>query len=89
MAHGNFHHISHSGDITVTGKGHIHIALYDFPRDVFVFFRDKHHHHPCNPQGDDSLFFEIHYNNLVRGEYILLIKWEVSSTREIKWEIKY
>lgn len=74
-----------SGELIVTGTDQISINLNGMPAEVKVRFKDEEQIVPCNPHHLDFLEFEI---QSVVG-FILLIKWNVTNIREIKWHVAY
>lgn len=78
-----------AGELIVTGHNKAEMTLrHHQPEEVFVRFKEHHHHHtiPCNPQQYDDLEWELHYRH---SHYILVIKWNVSDTRDIVWAVRY
>lgn len=78
-----------AGELSVTGENKIDIKLHHTPPcEVYVSFKGHHHHHhiPCNPNQYDELEWEIHYKH---HHYVLVIKWNVSDTREITWAVRF
>ena len=76
-----------SGELIVTGKDKVHIHLNKFPDKVEVWFKDDLECVPCNPHHHDWLEWEVHRSNTTfsHSHHILIIKWDVSGMREIKW----
>ena len=74
-----------SGELDVSGKDRIRIDLHKLPRDVKVRFSDDDCIVPCNPHHRDFVEFEIHATNRHHGGYVLIISWEVTGVRKIKW----
>lgn len=77
------------GELIITGKSRISIPLHGFPSEVRAHFKDELELNPCNPHHFDELEYEVQASNTVRGGFILLITWNVSSVREIKWHVAY
>lgn len=73
------------GEILVLGKDGVQIELgKGIIVSVLVEFKnDNNHNHPCNPH-HDKLEWEIHDRH---HGFVLLIKWDVSSAREIIWAV--
>jgi len=78
---------SEQGELVVIGKDAVEIQLKRRPREVRVEFKDECKIVPCDPQDFDAL----EYYNFQRknGYHFLVIKWSVSSSREIVWEVRY
>lgn len=66
-------------DLTVTDKGHTEIPLESLPRLIEVKFKDSCDPIPCDPH-HDKLHYEVERR---KHKYFLVIKWHVSSVREI------
>jgi hypothetical protein len=78
------------GELIVIGKNHYEVGLDKFPAKVEVKFKKEEHDTvPCNPGDEDSLEYEVHASNHHHSKLMLLIKWSVSSVREIVWEVFY
>lgn len=81
------------GELVVSGKAKIALALHHKPKQVIVYFKDGCHIVPCNPHHFDSLHWEIEEKNVNHGhhnfrkEYFLVIHWHVNSIREIYWTV--
>lgn len=77
-----------AGELIVIGRNKADITLqHRQPREVFVKFKNNHGHAvPCNPHQYDDLEWELHYKH---GHYVLVIKWEVSDSRDIVWTVRY
>lgn len=78
-----------SGELIVTGKDSIHIPLDRLPSEVKVHFKDEYELAPCNPHNADWLEYAVHSSITSRSGYVLIIKWDVSGVREIKWHAAY
>lgn len=78
-----------SGELIITGKNRISIPLNGFPSEVRAHFKDELEIVPCNPHQADTLEYEVHVSNTVRGGFVLLITWNVTGVREIKWHVAY
>lgn len=78
-----------SGELIITGKSRIIIPLNGFPSEVRAHFKDELEMVPCNPHHADRLEYEVLVSNMHRGGFALLIKWEVTGVREIKWHVAY
>ena len=81
-----------SGEIIVTGKDEAVINLKGKPSKVIVHFKDHSHVVPCNHHHHDELEWEVqrykrHHQHL--SGYVLVIKWDVTNVREIKWSASY
>ena len=78
---------SQSGELSVSGADFVNIPLFrrDKPLEVSVFFDDDCDIIPCNP-ADDKLDYLIHHK---QGKVFLKIEWNVSSLRNIAWEVRY
>ncbi len=75
------------GILNVSGKGTLEFKFKHYVEDIFVFFDDDILPSPCNPCDpgkDDDLDWYIYYRH---GHYFLVISWDVSSQRTIKWQI--
>ena len=75
-----------SGELIVVGKDEARITLTHFPVRVKVEFQDEYMIVPCNPAHHDKLEWEV---ERVSHHYVLIIKWKVSSVREILWTVLY
>jgi hypothetical protein len=73
------------GELVVTGKGETEIPLESLPRLVEMKFKDCQDPVPCNPH-HDKFHHEIHRKD---HKYFMIIKWNVSSVREIVWAIYF
>lgn len=85
-----------SGELTVTGKNSTRILLHGYPHRVEVRFVSVTPI-PCNPHHHDTLHYDvaivdedprrhhdiphIHHDR----QFYLVIYWQVSGVREIKW----
>lgn len=78
-----------SGELIVTGKDEAKIVLNGFPLKVRVAFKDDFSAVPCNPHHHDGLEWEVHRSIFHHSGFVLLIKWHVSSVREIEWFAQY
>lgn len=76
-----------SGELIVTGTNSITIQINTLPAEVKVHFKDHIVMTPCNPQNEDSVEYEIHTTNTSNSKFVLIIKWSVSSVREISWHV--
>lgn len=77
------------GELIVSGKDKIKIDLHGFPREVKVEFSDQCVIVPCNPHHHDFVEFEVHSSQSNRGGFVLVISWDVTGVREIKWAAYY
>lgn len=78
-----------SGELIVSGKDKIKIDLHGRPREVKARFTDDDCVVPCNPHHYDFLEYEVHTSNHNHHGFVLVISWEVSGVREIKWTVYY
>lgn len=78
-----------SGELVVIGKDKTTIPLTGLPAEVRCHFVDELASVPCNPHHSDSLEFEIHVSNTVLSGFVLLIKWDVSGVRAVRWHVAY
>lgn len=79
-----------SGELFVTGKDKVVISLKKFPSKVSVHFKDEPHVVPCNHHHHDELKWEVHASHHhYKSGFILVIEWNVTNVREIKWEASY
>lgn len=74
-----------SGELIVTGKDEAKVALHGFPTKVKVSFKDDCDIIPCNPHHHDDLEWEVHHSVHHHGGFVLVIRWHVTSVREIAW----
>lgn len=92
----------HSGELVVVGNDKLEIELGNrHPSRVMVKFQDHHVIVPCNPHHHDQLRWEVknlhqHHPHDFRHDhchhndnYVLIIKWHVSSLRVIEWFVFY
>ena len=77
------------GELDVSGKDKYKIELHGFPREVKVHFTDNAYIVPCNPHHLDYVEYEIHASNTVHSGFVLVISWEVTGVRQIKWTASY
>lgn len=79
-----------SGELIVTGKDEvrIHLQSHHYPSKVKVWFHDEICIVPCNPHHADSLEWDLQQIHSHHG-IVLVIKWNVSGVREIKWSAHY
>lgn len=77
------------GELVVLGKNFISIPLEGLPCEVHAHFTDEKDIVPCNPQHVDSLEYDVHVSNSHHKKYVLIIKWDVSAVREVKWKAEY
>lgn len=80
-----------SGELFVTGKDKAVILLKKHPDKVIVHF-DKHEHIvPCNHHHHDELEWEVHvkHEHPFKTKFVLVIKWNVTNVREVKWTVYY
>lgn len=90
-----------SGQLIVTGNSEVAISLRGAPSKVIVKFEDECVITPCNPKQFDELQWEVliddehdddsyedHCQKHDSG-FELLIGWDVSGVREIKWTVYY
>jgi hypothetical protein len=78
-----------SGELIVTGRDKIKIPLSGFPQKVSVHFVDEGLIIPCNPHHRDMVSYDVHHAHDHHGKFTLLISWEVTGVREIKWTVWY
>ena len=78
-----------SGELIVTGTNVATIILHGAPAEVHVNFANEAGIVPCDPQNADTLEYEVRANHNVASGFVLLIKWNVSGVREIKWHVAY
>lgn len=78
-----------SGELIVTGKDQVVIPLNGFPSQVVVDFKDECDVVPCNPHHNDQLEWEVSHSNTIPPQVILIINWDVTGVREIKWTAYY
>ena len=78
-----------SGELIVTGKDSAVIVLSKFPSQVVVDFKDECAVVLCNPHHNDHLEWEVKPSGKVPQRVILVIKWNVTGVREIKWTAYY
>lgn len=76
-----------NGELIVIGKNSIEIFLVKRPRRAKVDFKDECKIVPCDPQQFDALEFRLFEKK--RGKHFLEIKWDVSGSREVKWEVEF
>lgn len=74
-----------SGEFNVIGKDEVQVSLLGFPSKVKVEFTDHCMVIPCNPHHRDSLEWEVVRTHHHHGGFTLIIKWEVTGVRDIKW----
>lgn len=96
-------HKNEMGELTVVGENDIEIPLKELPEHMSVRFKKRTNTSPCNILGEhnDRLEWEVHKKsdhsnrscrpNHYDGhhKYYLVIRWYVSSVREIVWEATY
>jgi len=77
------------GHLCVSGCGDLEIPLKHRPENTFVYFSEDPSCHPCNPGSNDYLEWEVVHTHGPHShhEYLLIIKWNVSSMREVIWRI--
>lgn len=80
-----------SGQLFVSGKNKVIINLKGHPDKVSVHFHGHSHVVPCNHHHHhDSLEWEVIVDNKHDHiKYTLIIKWNVTDVRQIKWEACY
>lgn len=78
-----------SGELIVTGSNIATIILSGAPGEVHVHFANEANIVPCDPSNADTLEYEVRRSHNVASGYVLLIKWNVSGVREIKWHVAY
>lgn len=78
-----------SGELFVVGKDKIVINLHRFPSEVKVHFKGHDEIVPCNPHHSDTLEWEVHSTIHSSSGFALVIKWSVSSLREVVWQASY
>lgn len=75
-----------SGEIRVVGEDRLELLMkYGRPDMVLVEFKNDPQHVPCNPQ-QDTLGWEMHERDY---GFVLIIKWSVSSARQIVWAVNF
>lgn len=76
------------GELIVSGCNSAEIPLLNRkePKLIRVFFREDTTSVPCNIPQCDELEYHLTYKH---GYYYLHIKWDVSSTRDIAWIVRY
>jgi hypothetical protein len=77
------------GELVVAGSNIATIILHGAPGEVKVHFAHEAAIVPCDPQNADTLEYEVRKNLNVASGYVLLIKWNVSGVREIKFKVAY
>lgn len=77
-----------AGEIIVTGKDEMDIALDSHPKHVKVKFTNPCHTTPCDTDHSDDLAWEILTSDC-GSQYTLHIEWEVSGARDITWKVCY
>ena len=78
-----------SGELIVTGQNVATIILHGAPAEVKVHFEHEANIVPCDPQNADTLEYEVKRNYNVSSGFVLIIRWNVSGVREIKWHVAY
>ena len=78
-----------SGELVVSGKDKVHIPLDGYPRKVEAYFMDVCEIVPCDPHHVDMLECDVHASNTHKSGYVMVISWQVSGVREIKWVAVY
>jgi len=78
--------MNEQGELIVIGKDSVQIRLKRRPRHVVCRFKDERKIVPCDPNHSDSLEY---YTFLKHNQVFLEIKWDVSGSREILWEVRY
>lgn len=77
------------GEITVVGKDTVSINLGSqrHPDKIVCNFEPKRHHHhvPCNPHQEDLLQWSC--SQLKDGFFYLIISWNTTRERDIKWSV--
>lgn len=74
------------GELTVTGQDQFTVVLHAVPDKIVVRFTDDDDAPvPCNPHHVDTLEYEVVHGN----PPTLVIKWNVSSLRDVKWHAYY
>lgn len=81
----NNEHEIQFGELIVNSKGKSEIELHCLPKRIEVKFKDCQNVIPCNPH-HDKLHWDIKKHH---GKHILVINWDTSSLREIKWVLFY
>ena len=77
-----------SGELVVVGQDHIKISLDAVPSATHAHFKDEENIVPCNVHHADTLEWEVEISPHTNA-ISLLIKWNVSGKREIKWQADY
>jgi hypothetical protein len=77
-----------SGELIVTGQNELSIPLKKCPSEIRVYFKDNFEMTPCNASNADSLEYETHESH-EHHRHTLIIKWNVSGAREIRWHVGY
>ena len=75
------------GELVVSGKGHIDIPLRRKPESVHVHFLHSQNHIPCNTSIDHLEYEVFHKRTHNAHGYILIIRWNVSELRNVKWTV--
>jgi hypothetical protein len=75
-----------SGELIVTGAGEAIIQLRNFPGEVKVKFINDLELVPCNPQHVDTLEYEV---QTTATGVVLVVTWNVTGVREVKWHVAY
>ena len=89
-AHHQKHHQNNiqvlEGELIVTGDDEIHIELPKHPKEILVAFGRHCEVTPCNPRHHDKLKYYI--CNFHRKS-CLVIKWDVSNSRKVIWQVRF
>lgn len=78
-----------SGELIVTGRNRATITLKGIPAEVKCQFKHEAAVVPCDPQNADTLEWEVMTDPHVPTDFVLVITWNVSGVREIKWHVAY
>lgn len=73
-----------AGELIVISEDEVHIELPKRPKEVLAVFGKYCNITPCNPRHFDLLKC---YVCRFHKRYCLVIKWNVSNLRKIKWEV--
>lgn len=77
-----------AGELVVTGKDEITIALKCHPTHVKTKFSDECNIVPCDPDHEDHLEWEVTTSEC-GSQFSLHIEWDVSGVRTIAWTVCY
>ncbi len=74
------------GEIVVTGSDFFCVDLLKHPKHVKVSFVEECRNVPCNPAGDNLVWFVEDFGPC---HHRLTIRWSVDGMRTILWKVKY